>query len=161
MPLGHLTLLAADSLDASVPWLPRQDTRIVTDRTVLTKFPLRLLVDLVSVSHLGIQPDHHLGRQRELIANRSVERLVHGILPKLLCFPSQFAQTITSRIRQLKRTQQGVTLLWRWFQFDLSGQFGAAIIFKYRRYSKATYSPTDVHSQLIRLAVRRAYTETV
>jgi hypothetical protein len=25
-------------------------------------------------------------------------------------------------------------LLWRWLQFDLSGQFDAAIIFKYRRY---------------------------
>jgi hypothetical protein len=114
--------------------LPRQNTRIVTDRTMLTKFPLRLLVNLVSVSHLGIQPDHHLGRQRKLIANRSVERLVHRILTKLLCFPSQFAQTITSRIGHLKRTQQGVRLLWRWLQFDLSGQFDAAITFKYRRY---------------------------
>ena len=59
---------------------------------------------------------------------------MHRILTKLLCFPRQFAQTITSRIRHLKRTQQGAKLLWRWFQFDLSGEFDAAIIFKYRRY---------------------------
>jgi hypothetical protein len=69
--------------------------------------------------------DHH----RELLAFQRGETLT-----KLLCFPSQFAQTITSRIRHLKRTQQGVRLLWRWLQFDLSGQLDAAITFKYRRY---------------------------
>jgi len=105
--------------------VPRQDAQIVRDRTVLAKFPLNLLINLVSVSHLGIQPDDNLGRQRKLIANHSVERLVHRVLTELLCFPSQFAQTITRRISHLKGTQQGIRLLWRWLQFYLSGQLDA------------------------------------
>jgi hypothetical protein len=52
-----LATVKRPNVRAALVHLPRQDARIVTDRAVLTKFPLRLLVTLVSVSHLGIQPD--------------------------------------------------------------------------------------------------------
>ena len=116
--------------------VPRQDAQIVRDRTVLAKFPLNLLINLVSVSNLGIQPDDNLGRQRKLIANNSVERLVHSVLTELLCFPSQFAQTITRRISHLKRTQQGIRLLWRWLQFYLSGQLDANNFIQVWKYTQ-------------------------
>jgi hypothetical protein len=55
VPAYEWNLLAAvkrPNVRAALVHLPRQDARIATDRAVLTKFTLRLLVNLVSVSTL-------------------------------------------------------------------------------------------------------------
>ena len=102
--------------------VPGQNPQIVTDRAVFTKLATDISIKLVGVSNFGIQANNDLSRQRELISNRSIETLVERILAKLFSFPSQFTQAIASLIGDQKRAQQGLRLLGRRLQFDLSGE---------------------------------------
>jgi hypothetical protein len=111
--------------------IPRQDAQVVRNRAVFPEFTLNAPVDLVGIGDLGVQPHNDLRRQRELIADSSIEALMQRVLSKLFGLPGQFTQAVTRPVRRFDRTQQRVRLLGCRLKFYLGGQLDASLIFPF------------------------------
>ena len=107
-----------------------KNASVVGNAAVLAKSALRLLVQLVGVSNLGVKADNNLRGQIELTANLFVVQTVHWELAKLLLFPAQFRQTTCRLIRQLQSFAQRLRLFWRRQKFHLNSQLHSLNIFK-------------------------------
>ena len=99
-----------------------ENSVIERDRTKRPELALSFLIKLVSVSHLGDQPDHNLSRKVELFADRLVKETLQRKPPKFSSGPSLFAEPITSAISYLKRAFKNTSLIGGRLQFDLYGQ---------------------------------------
>ena len=105
--------------------VPRQNARIVRDRAVLAELAADLAVKLVSVRHLGVEPNDNLSGQREFVADRSIAKPVQRVLTKLFRVPSELAQSIARDIRCLQRAQERGRLFWSGLQFHLCSEFNS------------------------------------
>ena len=101
---------------------------------MFSEFSANLVVNLVGISNLGVESNHHLSRERKLFSDGSVKRFMQIVLTKLFNLPCQFTETITSFISHLKSVQESIRLGGRWLKFNLRGQLDANPLSQYLKY---------------------------
>ena len=110
--------------------LKTQNTGIVGNAAMLAELALNFAIEFIGISHLRIETDNDLRRQRKLIPNLPVKEAVHRKLAELFLFPSQFRQAIGGAIGRFQRHAQARRLLRRRQKFHLHRQLHAVNIFK-------------------------------
>jgi len=124
--------------------LPGEDALIVGNAPMPVKFPRGLPVELVGIGNLSQYPNHYLSRESKPTSDVIVEKVVEIILAEGLCLPSMATDIVGSIIHSLQRLQQGLVLLSRRIQLNLSYQLHTLIIAQYSSVEKEGVAHSSV-----------------
>jgi hypothetical protein len=116
--------------------LPGEDTLVISDAPMPIESPLETPVGFVGIRHLRQHANHNLGRKVKSRAQVIVQKVVKVVLAKGLRFPRLLTDIVGSIIHSLQRLQQGLVLLSRRIQLNLSYQLHTLIIAQYSSVEK-------------------------
>lgn len=102
---------------------PSQNSRVVGDGTMFSKFSDFFNIKFVAVSDLGYRSYNELSGEIKAISNRVVEHLVDIVLAKNLVFKSRFTNTIANFVKLLHSFKQRLFVFPRNYKFNLRSQF--------------------------------------
>jgi hypothetical protein len=116
-------LSAVKSPDAYPILSITQDSRIVTDSSMLGKPAFNLLVQFVGITNFREQANHNLRRKREAFTSIMVEQFVEREWCKDFAFPRLMAHPVGAFVCSLQSAQEQFILLYVGIQPDFSNQF--------------------------------------
>ena len=102
--------------------VPGQNAVVIRDRAFVAKYPLGLLVQLVSIADFSCASNHHLGRQRKTLSRVGIAEFVDCELTEYLRLPGATADPVAAGISQMESIKQCDTRRIIGNQFDFRGQ---------------------------------------